>query len=174
MISNELDGDVIKQFQLQRRSHAKVPRFVALMVMSAVTGIVLVSCAGRPSSVIQPASGDQFATGKRLYDQHCASCHGLRGEGQYPAAPYKADEAGLLGAPPHDSTGHTWHHPDQVLFDITKNGLIIKGFHPMPPFADKLADDEIRAVLAYIKTWWKPDQLQRQASVSARYTPPAP
>jgi mono/diheme cytochrome c family protein len=44
----------------------------------------------------------------------------------------------------------------------------------MPPFADKLSDDEIRAVLAYIKTWWKPDQLERQASVSTRYTPPAP
>jgi hypothetical protein len=29
---------------------------------------------------------------------------------QYPAAPYKADE-GVLGAPPHDSTGYTWHHP---------------------------------------------------------------
>jgi len=43
----------------------------------------------------------------------------------------------------------------------------------MPAFGDKLTDDEIWAVLTYIKTWWKPDQLERQATVSARHTPPA-
>jgi mono/diheme cytochrome c family protein len=119
------------------------------------------------------SGAEQRALGKRLYDQYCASCHGLRGEGQYPDAPYRPDKAGLIGAPPHNSTGHSWHHPDGVLFSITKDGLIIKGFHPMPTFGDKLTDDDIWAVLAYIKTWWKADQVEFQKTVTARHTPPA-
>jgi hypothetical protein len=29
---------------------------------------------------------------------------------------------GRLPAPPHDASGHTWHHPDAQLFGITKQG----------------------------------------------------
>ena len=28
----------------------------------------------------------------------------------------------MLPAPPHNETGHTWHHPDEMLFAITKYG----------------------------------------------------
>src|SRR5688572_5263319 len=52
---------------------------------------------------IQPDS-----VGQSLYEAHCASCHGINGEGQYPD-PYAPNEQGLIGAPPHDNTGHTWH-----------------------------------------------------------------
>jgi mono/diheme cytochrome c family protein len=132
--------------------------------------IFLARCANDGSQ----ASADRLALGKQVYDQHCASCHGAKGEGQYPSAPYKPDKAGLIGAPPHDSTGHTWHHPDGVLLEIIRDGLIVEGFQPMPAFGDKLTAEEMQAVLAYIKMWWKPDQLERQATFSARYTPPAP
>jgi mono/diheme cytochrome c family protein len=132
-----------------------------------LAGLLLSACSSLTSA-------EQVQRGQRLYNQHCASCHGLQGEGQYPTAPYKPDKEGLIGAPPHNAAGHTWHHPEQVLFNITKNGLIIKGFQPMPAFDGKLTDDEIRAVLAYIKTWWKPEQIEFQTTVSARYTPPAP
>jgi S-disulfanyl-L-cysteine oxidoreductase SoxD len=134
---------------------------------------IFAGCGTNTASVIQPASGEQLASGKLLYEQHCASCHGQRGEGQYPSAPYKPDKSGLIGAPPHDATGHTWHHPDRVLFNITKDGLIVQGFQPMPAFKDKLTDDQIRTVLAYIKTWWQPEQLERQGTVTVLYTPPA-
>ena len=60
-----------------------------------------------------------------------------------------------MPAPPHDDSGHTWHHPDEVLFGITKHGVVPPYAPPgyesdMPAFAGKLSDDEIRAVLAYI------------------------
>ena len=64
-----------------------------------------------------------------------------------------------MPAPPHDESGHTWHHPDAVLFAITKNGLVAPNApqdyeSDMPAFAAKLTDDEIWAVLAYIKSHW--------------------
>ena len=58
-----------------------------------------------------------LAEGAQLYAQHCASCHGSQLEGQ----PNWRERLpnGRLPAPPHDDSGHTWHHPDHVLFAIT-------------------------------------------------------
>ena len=72
---------------------------------------------------------------------------------------------GRLPAPPHDASGHTWHHPDQVLFSITKNGLVLDETAPsgyesdMPAFKATLLDSDIAAALAYIKSAW-PESLQ--------------
>jgi mono/diheme cytochrome c family protein len=64
----------------------------------------------------------------------------------------------MLPAPPHDASGHTWHHPDRVLFDITKRGTaaVVGGGYEsgMPGFGGTLTDAEIRATLAYIKSTW--------------------
>src|SRR4051812_48817691 len=51
--------------------------------------------------------------GKIVYAQHCASCHGANLEGQ-PDWQHRMPN-GRWPAPPHDATGHTWHHPDKVL-----------------------------------------------------------
>jgi mono/diheme cytochrome c family protein len=76
----------------------------------------------------------------------------------------------LLPAPPHDATGHTWHHPDQVLFDLTKFGVQpIAGpdyRSAMPAFGDKLSDDEILAILSYIKSTWPPEIRRRQDAIT--------
>lgn len=147
------------------------PLIVLLVLLAAVT-LLLVSRANRdarnPAAFILPARDEQYAVGQQLYGQHCASCHGANGEGQFPDAPLQPDKTGRYGAPPHNPTGHTWHHPDQVLFKITKDGLIVEGFYPMPGFADRLTDSQITAVLAYIKTWWQPQQLDYQATQTAR------
>jgi mono/diheme cytochrome c family protein len=74
--------------------------------------------------------------------------------------------SGELPAPPHDATGHTWHHPDQQLFAITKHGMA--RFAPadyksaMPAFVGTLSDRDIRAVIAYIKSTWPEDIRRRQ------------
>jgi mono/diheme cytochrome c family protein len=104
-----------------------------------------------------PPDRARIAEGAKLYAQHCASCHGAKLEGQPNWRQRLAN--GRLPAPPHDESGHTWHHPDEVLFAITKNGLVPpyapKDYESdMPAFGDKLSDAEIRAVLEYIKTHW--------------------
>jgi len=101
------------------------------------------------------------AEGELLYEQQCAACHGINLEGQ-PNWRQRNDD-GTLPAPPHDATGHTWHHPDQMLFDITKYGttaFVGEGYKStMIGFGDKLEDEEIWAVLSYIKSRW-PKKIQ--------------
>lgn len=109
----------------------------------------------------------QVAQGKAVYARQCASCHGVRLEGQADWRSRKPD--GRLPAPPHDASGHTWHHPDADLFKITKQG--IAAFAPvgyesdMPAFGGVLSDAEIWAVLAYIKGSW-PEKTRRRAAMS--------
>lgn len=109
--------------------------------------------------------------GRALYDTHCATCHGANGEGQYPDEPYRINEQGLAGAPPHNPTGHTWHHPDQVLIAAIYNGQTLPNFQPMPAFKSQLSVDEIISILAYIKTWWGESELTNQYNATRNYQP---
>ena len=88
--------------------------------------------------------------------EHCTPCHRENPEGEPDWRQRKPD--GILPAPPHDATGHSWHHPDGQLFALTKLGLgaLAGGGHQsaMPGFSGTLADREIWAVLAYIKSRW--------------------
>lgn len=106
--------------------------------------------------------------GQALYETHCAACHGVNGEGQNPADPYARTEQGLLMAPPHDPSGHTWHHPDQQNFAAVWTGRHYPGFLPMPSFSTVLAVDEVLQILAYIKTWWGEEELAIQRDLSQR------
>ena len=109
-----------------------------------------------------------LALGEKLYAQHCASCHGANLEGQPDWRKRLAN--GRFPAPPHDASGHTWHHPDEVLFAVTKLGLVPPyapaGYQSdMPAFGGKLSDREIRSVLAYIESRWSPEVRKRRAEM---------
>jgi len=112
--------------------------------------LALAGCSGESPPDLQ--------VGTKLYAQHCGACHGMKLEGQ-PNWRQRLPN-GRLPAPPHDESGHTWHHPPQVLFGITKFGLV-PPFAPagyqsdMPAFAGTLSDDEIRSVLAFIESHWR-------------------
>ena len=99
--------------------------------------------------------------GKNIYLKNCASCHGKNLEGQKNWQIRQND--GYLLAPPHDKTGHTWHHSDYYLFMVTKFGIeeIIKKSYPnnMPIYKDLLNDKEIISVLSYIKSTW-PEEIR--------------
>jgi S-disulfanyl-L-cysteine oxidoreductase SoxD len=120
----------------------------------------------RPSGnplTIDPGDAKLVARGRVLYEKSCASCHGAKLEGQ-PEWQTRLSN-GRLPAPPHDDAGHTWHHTDQVLFDITRHGLVPPhapaGYQSdMPAFKSILSDDEIRAALAYIKNHWSAKVMQ--------------
>ena len=134
----------------------------ALATIGAATAAIAAwLLAGHPAS-----ASDDPARAAALYGEHCASCHGENLEG----APNwrRVGEDGLYPAPPHDVSGHTWHHGDGLLFDYTKLGgeaaLARRGVTDfesgMPGFAEVLTDDEIRDVLAYIKRTW-PEEIRR-------------
>lgn len=107
------------------------------------------------------------AGGQALYLEHCASCHGINLEGQPNWMQRKPD--GRMPGPPHDATGHTWHHSDDQLFRIVKQGpgALMPGYESdMPGFGDVLADGDIRAILEYIKSTWPARERAIQASRS--------
>lgn len=115
---------------------------------------------GRP--VIDPDDPAQVAVGERVYAGHCASCHGTKLEGQ---PDWKRRlPSGRLPAPPHDASGHTFEHADEHLIRAVKDGpAVLAGpiyQSDMPGFGDVLSDEEIHAVLAYIKSKW-PERLRR-------------
>lgn len=106
-----------------------------------------------------------IALGETLYAENCASCHGAALEGEPDWQSPKAD--GTLPAPPHDETGHTWHHDNQLLFDYTRLGgeaaLAARGISNfqsgMPGFGEMLSDEEIWSILAFIRSTW-PERVQ--------------
>ncbi|MDJ0607359.1 MAG: c-type cytochrome [Kiloniellales bacterium] len=112
------------------------------------------------------------AAGEAIYARECAACHGARLEGEPNWRQRKAN--GRLPAPPHDESGHTWHHSDVVLFELTKHGLSVAAGpdyqSDMPAYADVLSDDEIIAVLSYIKSRWPAEIQARHDRLNAGYS----
>ena len=132
----------------------------------------LAGCERVPDSGVRLATSDAkvLATGQAVYQQHCAACHGVRLEGQ--PRWRERDASGRLPAPPHDASGHTWHHPDQVLFDITKHGVArtanLKDYQSaMPAYDGVLTDEQIVAVLSWIKAQWPAGIRAKQEEVNA-------
>jgi len=105
-----------------------------------------------------------------VYAKHCATCHGAKLEGQ--SNWRQRLPTGQFPAPPHDQSGHTWHHPDPYLFETTKYGW--QRFAPpgykstMLGFQDVLSDAEIWAVLAFIKSHWPPSIQEQQERLNTR------
>lgn len=123
-----------------------------------LTGIMLWPAGAQPApgQILQWQDAQVVALGQAVYAAHCAACHGGELEGQ-PDWRERLDN-GRLPAPPHDETGHTWHHPDRLLIDITTRGtaaVVGRGYESdMMGFGDVLSEEEIVAVLSYIKSTW--------------------
>ena len=128
--------------------------------------------AAAPLHSLRPDDPQVLHVGARIYAQQCAACHGAKGEGQPDWRDRGPD--GLLPAPPHDASGHTWHHPDEQLFAITKQGLARLINQPdyrtaMPIYGGVLSDDEIVAVLSWIKAQWPLEVRQRHDEINVQY-----
>lgn len=108
---------------------------------------------------------ERVAKGAALYGQYCASCHGASLEG---VADWKSLlDDGSFPPPPHDSSGHTWHHSDALLVDIIANGGKPARDSKMPGFGDKITLEETQAILDFIKSRWGINEREFQWWVTA-------
>lgn len=140
---------------------------VVLVVLLSASAIIYL---GDFENAGREADPQQIARGQEVYEVYCAACHGANLEGQDNWQQRGAD--GLLPAPPHDETGHTWHHPDQQLFELIKLGTaaLVGGDYEtsMVGFGDQLSDGDIDAVIDFIKSSWSEEIRRRQADLTAR------
>src|SRR5258708_34241888 len=95
-----------------------------------VIGILLTAASPSGLATDEPTKPDPndpslVARGKVVYTEQCASCHGANLEGQ-PDWRHRLPNS-RMPAPPQDSTGHTGHHSDKQLFDMTKIGPAVRG-----------------------------------------------
>jgi len=153
---------------LNKLNITHVSLFVVLICLySLLTNAI--HAATSSTSLADPNNVHQVQRGKLIYTRFCAFCHGLELEGQKNWRIRKPD--GKLPAPPHDETGHTWHHADDLLFGITKFGLV-PPYGPenyqsdMPAWGSTLNDDDIWAVIAYIKSRWPTEQQKIQQQIT--------
>lgn len=142
--------------------------FAATLAFALGTWILITPLSG---PTLASSDNADPAAGMALYQENCASCHGekLQGEPDWRSQ----GEDGKLPAPPHDETGHTWHHGDALLFSYTKLGgkesMAQQGLDfnsGMPGFGDRLSDQQIWDILAFIRSTWPDRQIELQATRS--------
>jgi len=143
------------------------PKLVAACAIAAIVVAIGGWKLAERMSPAGPNIAEMVARGQKIYAANCASCHGDRLQGQPNWKQQTAE--GVLPAPPHDATGHTWHHPDQQLFKITKLGVaaLVPTYKTnMAGFGDSLSDQDIWDVIAYLKSTWPPDIQERQRAIT--------
>lgn len=144
-----------------------------LLAISIVAGGAAWTLMAREHPPGDPDDAEQVIVGKAVYGRDCARCHGndLSGEFGWLKKESEADlsEAEIERmlrslddvAPAHDSSGTTWRHDDDTLFSIIKDGpavALAKLDSRMPGFHDRLSDDEIWAIVAFLKSRWQDDR----------------
>ena len=91
------------------------------------------------------APPEVLAQGELVFEENCVACHGENGKG-------------YIG-PALNGSAHAWHHPDSLLVSFIRDGI---AGTQMPAQRDNLTDEEIDAVISYMKSWWTPQQRQKQ------------
>ena len=94
--------------------------------------------------------------GQSLYKNNCAVCHGVNAESTVQNWQVRGQD-GKMPPPPLNGTAHTWHHPLPGLMHTIRNGTQSIGGN-MPPWKDKLTDDEIFSIVVWLTSLW-PDEI---------------
>ena len=100
-------------------------------------------------------SVEQVQTGSKVFQDHCAQCHGAQAQGV--TADWRARlEDGSFPPPPLNGSAHAWHHPLSVLLQVINLGGVPLGGQ-MPAFANRILDAEKLAAIAYFQSFWNDD-----------------
>lgn len=105
------------------------------------------------------AQAKKVALGKSVFDKNCIVCHGKAASGLTKNWKQTLPN-GKYPAPPLNGSAHTWHHSSKLLLSVINNGGAKLGGW-MPPFKDKLNNEEKQAILEYLYSLW-PKNIQQK------------
>lgn len=94
------------------------------------------------------AGSSRAAEVQANWTKHCASCHGKDGKGDTKAGR-------MAGVKDQTDAQYQATLKDEKIFTSIKEGLKDGGKEKMKPFKDKLSDDEIKALIAHVRTFKK-------------------
>ena len=114
----------------------------ALLVLALALGGLGLLAGGLAWVLNDPWPPAGASRGERLYFSFCVGCHGVDGRGSWRAA--------LFLIRPGDLT-RAANQPDRYVFDIIKHGGAAIGRPGMPAFGAQLSDEDIRALVGYLK-----------------------
>lgn len=163
-----------------------MPNYMKTTSLLLITGLFLTACSDETSPTVsempkaQEFDWQQHVTrppldrsldlakvsrGAELFAENCASCHGPRAEG----GPLwsKAGPVPKNPPPPLNGTGHAWYHPTAVLKRIIMHGSAQSG-SGMPPWGDKLSDQDIEAIIAWFQSLWSDEKYATWTWVDAQ------
>ena len=91
---------------------------------------------------VKQISGRNPGDGQKLFEGICSACHGMDGQGRFPPIVMKS---------------YLSLHSDHEHFEIVKAGPPQKPGSPivMPTFGDKLTEDQMWAIVKYLRSWEK-------------------
>ena len=121
---------------------------VAIVVVGALANLYVWTRpvgGGAESVQATTVSAETLSLGADLYSATCATCHGTQGAGQG-------------NVPALNGSQHAWHHSDEQLISQIRQGGM-----GMPAVGADWSDEEVDAVVSYIKAWWTPQQRDAQA-----------
>lgn len=99
-------------------------------------------------TVLLYAGAASAADAQANWTKHCASCHGKDGKGQTKAGK-------TAGVKDQTDAQYQANLKDDKAFTSIKQGMKDNGKEQMKPFAEKLSDDEIKALIAHVRSFKK-------------------
>ena len=141
-------------------------------ILLGMLALLLSACSENQTETLTPNQStdkrwytiEQVSAGAELFQANCAACHGKQAEGS--ANWQKPGADGKYPAPPLNGTGHGWHHPLAILYQLIKYGSP-GGQGNMPAWGEKLSDDEIIAAIAWFQSHWSREIYQNWANRDA-------
>lgn len=135
-----------------------------LLWVPAVIGLWLSGCERQETPTPPPAASTSLPViepapslaalnhGARLFQEHCALCHGPEAQG-HP----DWQTPGVVAAPPLNGTGNDWKRSRAELVAVITNGAKRNGALVMPGWKGRLSEAEINDLVAWFQALWPPD-----------------
>jgi cytochrome c553 len=151
----------------RRYAHSNSMKQIAVVVAT----VLLVGACGKKEpeapavkdQANRPFSTESLFRGVRLYQEHCALCHGPEAQGhpdwQNPQ---------VVAAPPLNGSGNDWKRRKQDMIEIIRNGATRHGEPVMPAWKGRLSDQDIEDIIAWYQALWPADVYQRWRETEGR------